>query len=88
MSAKKKSTAARKLPAKTTALRASSAKPLLTEVRALILEARQRVAQTVNAGLTLLYWNIGTRIRKDILKERRGRVWGGDCPRAEWTIDR
>ena len=40
-------------------------------MRALILDARQRVAQTVNAGLTLLYWNIGTRIRRDILKEKR-----------------
>lgn len=44
---------------------------LLGEVRDLILSARQQVAQTVNAGLTLLYWNIGRRIRQDILKEQR-----------------
>ena len=62
MSAKKKSPKTGRVPA---------AKPLLTDVRALILDARQRVAQTVNAGLTSLYWNIGARIRKDILKEKR-----------------
>jgi hypothetical protein len=29
------------------------------------------VAVTVNAGLTILYWQIGSRIRQDILKEKR-----------------
>ena len=29
------------------------------------------MAQTVNAELTMLYWHIGTRIRKDILREKR-----------------
>ncbi len=71
MSAKNKSTATRKVTAKPEAIRASPVKPLLTDVRALILEARQRVARTVNAGLTLLYWQIGTRIRQDVLKEKR-----------------
>ena len=71
MSTKKPTTPARKVPAKPKAIRASPAKPLLTDVRGLILEARQRVAQTVNAGLTLLYWQIGTRMRQDILKEKR-----------------
>jgi predicted nuclease of restriction endonuclease-like (RecB) superfamily len=45
--------------------------PLLSDLRELILSARQQVAQTVNAGLTMLYWHIGTRIRKNILKEKR-----------------
>ena len=71
MNTNKKSTFARNLPAKRKAIRASPTRPLLSDVRALILEARQRVAQAVNAGLTLLYWNIGSRIRMDILKEKR-----------------
>ena len=29
------------------------------------------MAVTVNAGLTILYWQIGNRIRQDILKEKR-----------------
>jgi hypothetical protein len=44
---------------------------LLIDVRKLIVDARQKVAQTVNAELTLLYWHIGRRIRRDILKKKR-----------------
>lgn len=47
------------------------ATPLLSDLRGLILVARQQVAQTVNVGLTMLYWRLGTRIRNDILKEKR-----------------
>lgn len=46
-------------------------RPLLADVRELILAARQQVAHTVNASLTLLHWQIGQRVRKDILKEKR-----------------
>ncbi len=44
---------------------------LLTELRELIHGVRSQVAQTVNAGLTVLYWQVGARIRKEILKEKR-----------------
>jgi predicted nuclease of restriction endonuclease-like (RecB) superfamily len=44
---------------------------LLTDLRDLILAARQSVAREVNAALVLLYWQIGTRIHKDILNEQR-----------------
>jgi len=44
---------------------------LLSEVREMILAARQTVAQGVNAALVLLYWRIGQRIRTDILREKR-----------------
>jgi predicted nuclease of restriction endonuclease-like (RecB) superfamily len=44
---------------------------LLAEVRELILSARQTVARGVNAALVLLYWNVGQRIRRDILREKR-----------------
>ncbi|MFH1934666.1 MAG: DUF1016 N-terminal domain-containing protein [Pseudomonadota bacterium] len=33
--------------------------------------ARRQVAQAINAGLTILYWEIGPRIRQDILEEKR-----------------
>lgn len=52
-------------------LPAKRSKPLLSEIRELILAARQQVAQTVNAGLTMLHWHIGSRIRRDILKGKR-----------------
>lgn len=44
---------------------------LLTELRKLILSVRSQVAQTINAGLTLLYWQVGDRIRREVLKEKR-----------------
>jgi integrase len=37
----------------------------------MITVARQDVARAVNSSLALLYWNVGRRIRKDILKGKR-----------------
>lgn len=45
----------------------------LTEIRTLIESARGRVAAFVNSELTILYWQIGERIRREILKEKRAR---------------
>jgi hypothetical protein len=44
---------------------------LAADIRAFIEAARLRVAQTVNAELVLLNWQIGNRIRHDILQEAR-----------------
>ena len=44
---------------------------LIADIRKLIETARHNVAVTVNAGLTILYWQIGNRIRHDILKKKR-----------------
>jgi predicted nuclease of restriction endonuclease-like (RecB) superfamily len=44
---------------------------LLTDIRHLILSARQTVARGVNVALILLYWKIGERIRRNILQEKR-----------------
>jgi hypothetical protein len=52
-------------------LRQSASTPLLDDIRQLIVDTRVRVAAAVNAGLTLLYWQIGQRIRKDVLQEKR-----------------
>jgi predicted nuclease of restriction endonuclease-like (RecB) superfamily len=49
----------------------ASADTLLRDVRGLIEDARSAVAITVNAGLTMLYWQIGRRIRQETLKEER-----------------
>jgi hypothetical protein len=45
---------------------------LFGEVTTLIEQARGRVALTVNAELTMLYWGIGRRIREDVLDGARG----------------
>ncbi len=48
---------------------------LLEDIRELIESARQNVAAAVNTGLSILYWQVGERIRKNILNERRA-VYG------------
>ncbi|MFS8067616.1 MAG: PDDEXK nuclease domain-containing protein [Byssovorax sp.] len=44
---------------------------LLSEVRGLILGAREQTARVVNAGLTLLHWQLGDCIRREVLAEKR-----------------
>ncbi len=44
---------------------------LLDDVRNLIRQAREATAQAVNSALVLLYWQIGQRIRTEVLKEKR-----------------
>ena len=44
---------------------------LIKELRELINETRGRVAATVNAELTMLYWHIGSRIRTEVLNNER-----------------
>ncbi len=65
----------RNLTTKTAALAKAPSRllvmPLLTDLRQLILEAREHVGRTVNAGLTLLYWEVGNRIRREVLREKR-----------------
>lgn len=49
----------------------SHAPVLLHDVRDLILAARAGVARAIDSGLVLLYWQIGQRIRQDVLNEKR-----------------
>jgi predicted nuclease of restriction endonuclease-like (RecB) superfamily len=65
-------TATRTPPSRTTStVPAIAADRLLADVRTLIETAREQTARAVNAVIVDLYWHIGTRIRQDILKERR-----------------
>lgn len=45
--------------------------PLLNDLRRMIDETRQAVSTKVNVALTMLYWNVGRRIREDVLQEKR-----------------
>jgi hypothetical protein len=49
----------------------SISRDLVGDIRRLIETSRQNVAIAVNTGLTILYWQIGSRIRQVILKEKR-----------------
>ncbi len=44
---------------------------LLSDLRGLIEQARQSVAQTANSTLTLLHWHVGRRIHRDVLAGQR-----------------
>ena len=44
---------------------------LLADLRGLIEQARQYVAQTANSTLTLLHWQVGCRIYRDVLAGQR-----------------
>jgi len=51
--------------------RAIATDRLLGDIRDLIEKSREQVARTVNSALVWLYWNIGKRIREDVLHEQR-----------------
>lgn len=44
---------------------------LLGDIRSLIEQGRQQLASVVNSALTVLYWHIGQRIRRELLKGER-----------------
>jgi len=44
---------------------------LLQDLRQLIQQARQGVSQAVNSAIVILYWEVGHRVRTEILKSSR-----------------
>ena len=44
---------------------------LVDDIRGLIEQARQHLAQTANSTLTLLHWKLGERIQREILQGQR-----------------
>ncbi len=49
----------------------TESKTLFGEVKSLIQASKQRAAVSVNAELTLLYWQVGRRINTEVLKGER-----------------
>lgn len=45
--------------------------PLFGSIKQLIEQGKRNVAVSVNAELTMLYWNVGNAIHKEILGEHR-----------------
>jgi len=61
---------------------AQSASKLLSDIRAMIDSARNHAAHAVNTAQVLLYWNIGRRVRQDVLGNQRA----GYGQRVVYTI--
>jgi len=50
--------------------------PLVAEIKLLIEESKQRLAVSVNATMTMLYWEIGNKINEGILYNKRAEYGG------------
>ena len=48
---------------------------LVQDLRLLITDARRHAASAVNIALTLLYWRVGERIRRDVFTKRARQIW-------------
>ena len=49
----------------------SSNPRFFSEIKSLIEQSRRQVAVTVNATMTMLYWEVGKRIREEVLHDQR-----------------
>lgn len=49
---------------------------LVTEIKQLIEQSRQKVAVVVNSEISMLYWNIGKKIKLDILNNKKRAEYG------------
>lgn len=58
---------------------------LLNDLRTIIEQTRAFVAVTINENLVMLYWNVGARIRTEILEEAC-RLWRTNCLDTVKTI--
>ena len=54
-----------------TQLAAPQLNSLIGELRQMIDQTRESVASAVNAGHTMLYWQVGSRIRREVLQFER-----------------
>jgi hypothetical protein len=46
-------------------------KGFISEIKSLIESSKQNIAVSVNAEMTILYWQIGQRINSEVLKDNR-----------------
>lgn len=45
--------------------------PLLSDIKSIIEQGRQRVAVSINSEMTMMYWQIGHRINEEVLQNNR-----------------
>ena len=64
---------------------APSTTTLVGELRQLIEASRGRAAQAINSELVWLYWQVGLRLRQDVVGEGRG-VYGEHVVAAVSTV--
>lgn len=62
----------------------SFANPLLVEILELIAQSRQQVAVAVNSAMSMLYWEIGKRINKEVDGKNRSELYGREIVVTLW----
>lgn len=62
----------------------SNLKGLFSEIKSLIEDSRSRVATTVNAEMTMLYWRIGKRINDELGEQSRADGYGKQIVATLW----
>src|SRR3954470_1887845 len=67
------------VPAPKTPSRRAAPDRLLDDVRDLIRQAGEATARAVNTAMVLLYWEVGRRIRTEVLKFKRATYGAEIC---------
>ena len=62
----------------------SNIKGLFSEIKSLIEDSRSRIATTVNAEMTMLYWRIGKRINDELGEQSRADGYGKQIVATLW----
>lgn len=62
----------------------SNLKGLFSEIKSLIEDSRSRIATTVNAEMTMLYWRIGKRINDELGEQSRADGYGKQIVATLW----
>lgn len=57
---------------------------LFSEIKQLIEKSKNNIAISVNAEMSLLYWNIGNRINKEVQKQSRAESYGKKIVATLW----
>ena len=61
-----------------------SNKTLVSEIKTLIEQSKQQLAVTVNATLSLLYWQIGKRINQELSQYEGNEKYGKQIVSTLW----
>lgn len=46
-------------------------KPIISDIKTLIEQSRQQIAVSINATISMLYWQIGKRINSEVLQNQK-----------------
>ncbi len=57
---------------------------IVSDIKSLIEQSKQQIALAVNATITMLYWQIGNRINKEMQGQNRNEIYGKQIVSTLW----